>query len=46
MLDLLFREIFGVVGFQGHAIVTHALRSVLAHPVILTPFDLAILLVQ
>lgn len=46
VLDLLLGQILRVVGFQGHAVVTHASRPMFAHPQILTALNLAILLVQ
>lgn len=46
VLDFLFGQILRIVGLQGHAVVTHASRPMLAHPEVLTALDLAILLVQ
>lgn len=46
MLDLFLREIFRGVGFQRHAIVTHALGSMSAHILVPLTSDLAILLVE
>lgn len=46
VLDLLFREVFRIVGFKGHAIVTHAFRPMCTHLRVTVTRDLAVLFVQ
>ena len=46
MLDLLFREVFRIVGFEGHAIVAHAFWSMCTHLGVTVTRDFAVLFVQ
>lgn len=46
MLDLLFREVLGVVRLQRHTVVAHSPRAMLAHPLVFGSLDLAIFLIE
>lgn len=46
VFDLLLGKVLGVVWFEGHAVIAHALGTVSAHLGIFWSVDLAILLVQ
>lgn len=46
VLDLLLGEILGIVRLEGHAVIAHAFRPMIAHLHVPIAFDLSILLVQ
>lgn len=46
MFDLLFGQVFGIVGFEWLAIVAHALGAVTAHLLVFGSSDLSIFCVE